>query len=115
MNYLQVLGRQSRDHLRVIARQWGVRFTNLPGTAGIVARLATHLADPNRLSQALATLPPEAKDLLLTLKKAGNFLPTWECLARCGPLRPYRPWVSPREERRAKGVGRRAWGEARYA
>jgi hypothetical protein len=95
MNYRQVLGLQSRDHLRVIARQWGVRFPNLPGTAGIVARLTTHLANPDRLSQVLATLPPEAKDLLLTLKKAGNFLPTWECLARYGPLRPYRPWASP--------------------
>jgi len=108
MTFLQALSKHPRRLLRVIAQHWGVQFSNLPGTAGIAERLATRLADSGRLVPALAALPDAAKSLLQSLAQTGGQISTWQCLARGGPLRPYRPWVSPRE-------GRRAWGEERGA
>lgn len=95
MDYRQSLALCPRDLLRAIARHWGVPFNNSLGKAGIVARLAAHLADADRLAQAISALPPAAKATLEAIEEAGGQLSTWQCLSAFGPLRPYRPWASP--------------------
>jgi hypothetical protein len=122
---MQPLVRTLQDHdlghLRVVSELWG--FDPPSGTAPLAAReLAARMLEPAALSDMLASLPGNARQVLHALAAHGGRIPLADLRRRFGELReigagrrdrekPWRAPVSPLEVLWYRGLLARAFGD----